>query len=159
MVESIQGTYDGAGLKFAVVVSRFNDFIATKLLEGAIDALTRHDVAEADITVVRVPGSWEIPLAAKRLAGSGSYDAVLCLGVLIRGHTPHFDYIAAEASKGVAQASLESGVPLMFGIVTAESLEQAIDRAGAKAGNKGFDAALAGLEMANLLKKLPGGGG
>ena len=158
MPQIIQGSYDGEGLKFGIVVSRFNDFIATKLLEGAMDALTRHSVSEDDVTVVRVPGSWEIPLAAKRLAESGDFDAVLCLGVLIRGHTAHFDYIAAEASKGVAQASMETGVPLMFGIVTAESLEQAIERAGAKAGNKGFDAALAGLEMANLLKALPGAG-
>ena len=113
-------------------------------------------MAEEDVTVVRVPGSFEIPLVAKRLAASGSWDAVLCLGVLIRGQTPHFDHIAAEVSKGVAQASLDTGVPVVFGVVTADSLEQAIDRAGAKAGNKGSDAALAGIEMANLLKSLPG---
>ena len=156
MAQTIQGSYDGKGLKFAIVVSRFNDFVGTKLLEGAQDALSRHEVKDDDVTIVRVPGSYEIPLAAKRLAETGGFDAVLCLGVLIRGQTPHFDYIAAEASKGVAQASLDTGVPLLFGIVTADSLEQAIDRAGAKAGNKGFDAALAGLEMANLLKALPG---
>ena len=138
------------------MVSRFNEFIAGKLLDGALDALVRHEVDGDDITVVRVPGSYEIPLAARRLARSGSFDAVLCLGVLIRGHTPHFDYIAAEAAKGVAQASLETDVPLLFGIVTAETLEQAIERAGAKSGNKGFDAALAGIEMANLMKDLPG---
>lgn len=156
MVEMIQGSYQGQGLRFGIVVSRFNDFIAGRLLDGALDALKRHDVAEKDVVVVRVPGSWEIPLAASRLAGSGKFDAVLCLGVLIRGQTPHFDYLAAEAAKGVAQASLMTGVPLLFGIVTAENLEQAIDRAGAKSGNKGFDAALAGIEMANLLRQLPG---
>ena len=156
MAATIQGSYDGKGLRFGIVVSRFNEFIAGKLLDGALDALVRHEVDGDDITVVRVPGSYEIPLAARRLARSGSFDAVLCLGVLIRGHTPHFDYIAAEAAKGVAQASLETDVPLLFGIVTAETLEQAIDRAGAKSGNKGFDAALAGIEMANLMKDLPG---
>jgi 6,7-dimethyl-8-ribityllumazine synthase len=156
MAVNIQGSYDGKGLRFGIVVGRFNDFIAGKLLDGAMDGLTRHDVADDDITVVRVPGSYEIPLVARRLARSGDYDAVLCLGVLIRGHTPHFDYIAAEATKGVAQASFETDVPLLFGIVTAETLEQAIDRAGAKAGNKGFDCALAGIEMANLMKNLPG---
>lgn len=156
MVKTIQGSYQGKGLRFGIVLSRFNEFIAGRLLEGALDALRRHEVEETDITVVRVPGSWEIPLAAKVLAESGNHDAVLCLGVLIRGQTPHFDYIAAEAAKGVAHASMETGVPLLFGIVTAENLEQAIDRAGAKSGNKGFDAALAGLEMANLLRQLPG---
>jgi 6,7-dimethyl-8-ribityllumazine synthase len=153
---TITGSYDGKGLKFGIVVSRFNDFIAGKLLDGALDGLERHEVASDDITVVRVPGSYEIPLTAQTLARSGRFDAVLCLGVLIRGHTPHFDFIAAEAAKGVAQASMETGVPLLFGIVTADTLEQAIDRAGAKAGNKGFDVALAGIEMANLLKNLPG---
>ena len=156
MAVTIQGSYDGKGLRFGIVVGRFNDFIAGKLLDGAIDALTRHDVGDDDITIVKVPGSYEIPLAARRLARSGDFDAVLCLGVLIRGQTPHFEYIAAEAAKGVAQASFETDVPLLFGIVTAETLEQAIDRAGAKAGNKGFDVALAGLEMANLMKHLPG---
>jgi 6,7-dimethyl-8-ribityllumazine synthase len=159
MVQTIQGSYHGKGLRFGIVLSRFNEFIAGRLLEGALDALRRHEVADDDITVVRVPGSWEIPLAAKRLAESGRHDAVLCLGVLIRGQTPHFDYIAAEAAKGVAHASMETGVPLLFGIVTAENLEQAIDRAGAKSGNKGFDAALAGLEMANLLRQMPGAAG
>jgi 6,7-dimethyl-8-ribityllumazine synthase len=156
MAVTITGSYDGKGLKFGIVVSRFNDFIAGKLLDGALDGLERHEVASDDITVVRVPGSYEIPLTAQTLARSGRFDAVLCLGVLIRGHTPHFDFIAAEAAKGVAQASMETGVPLLFGIVTADTLEQAIDRAGAKAGNKGFDVALAGIEMANLLKNLPG---
>jgi 6,7-dimethyl-8-ribityllumazine synthase len=156
MAVTIQGSYDGKGLRFGIVVARFNDFIAGKLLDGALDALTRHEVDDDDITVVRVPGSYEIPLVSRRLAQSGNFDAVLCLGVLIRGHTPHFDFIAAEAAKGVAQASFETDVPLLFGVVTAETLEQAIDRAGAKAGNKGFDVALAGIEMANLMKNLPG---
>jgi 6,7-dimethyl-8-ribityllumazine synthase len=156
MAATIEGSYDGKGLRFGIVMGRFNDFVAGKLLEGAIDALSRHEVAEKDITVVRVPGSYEIPLAARRLARSGAFDAVLCLGVLIRGHTPHFDFIASEVAKGVAQAAFETDVPLLFGVITAETLEQAIDRAGAKAGNKGFDVALAGIEMANLMKKLPG---
>jgi 6,7-dimethyl-8-ribityllumazine synthase len=156
MASMIEGSYDGSGLKFGIVVSRFNDFVGDKLREGAMDCLGRHGVDEDDVTIVLVPGSFELPLVAKRLAGSGSFDAVLCLGALIRGHTPHFDYIAAEATKGVAQASLDTGVPIMFGVITADTLEQAIDRAGAKAGNKGYDAALAGLEMANLLKSLPG---
>ena len=155
MVKTIEGGYDGKGLKFGIVLSRFNDFVAGKLLDGALDALKRHEVADDDVTLVRVPGAYEIPLTARRLAGSGAYDAVICLGVLIRGHTPHFDYIAAEATKGVAQAGFDTGVPLLFGIVTADTLEQAIDRAGAKAGNKGFDVALAGIEMANLFKSLP----
>ncbi|MHC4471956.1 MAG: 6,7-dimethyl-8-ribityllumazine synthase [Planctomycetota bacterium] len=155
MASTIQGSYEGAGLKFGIVVSRFNEFVGEKLREGALDCLARHGVSEDDVTIVLVPGSFELPLVAKRMAASGSYDAVLCLGALIRGQTPHFDYIAAEATKGVAQASLDTGVPVLFGIVTADTLEQAIDRAGAKAGNKGYDAALAGLEMANLLKALP----
>ena len=156
MAATIQGSFDGKGLRFGIVVGRFNDFVAGKLLDGAIDALTRHEVADDDITVVKVPRSYEIPLVARRLARSGDFDAILCLGVLIRGHTPHFDFIASEAAKGVAQASFETDVPLLFGIVTADTLEQAIDRAGAKAGNKGFDVALAGIEMANLMKNLPG---
>ena len=155
MASTYQGSYEGAGLKFALVVSRFNEFVCEKLSEGALDCLSRHGVGDGDVTIARVPGSFEIPIVSKRLAASGSYDAVLCLGVLIRGQTPHFDYIAAEVSKGVAQASLDTGVPVIFGVVTADTLEQAIDRAGAKAGNKGADAALAGIEMANLLKSLP----
>jgi 6,7-dimethyl-8-ribityllumazine synthase len=158
MVVEIQGSYQGEGRKFALVVSRFNDFIAGKLVEGALDGLTRHGVSADDVTVVRVPGAYEIPLAALHTAASGEFDAVLCLGAIIRGHTPHFDYVAAEASKGVAQASLDTGVPILFGIITADTLEQAIDRAGAKAGNKGFDAALAAIEMANLVSQLPGAG-
>lgn len=157
MATTVQGSYDGKGLRFGIVVSRFNEFISGKLVEGALDALTRHDVRDDDVTVVRVPGSWEIPLVAKRLASSGSYDGVICLGAIIRGQTPHFEYVAAEASKGVAQAALDTGVPVLFGIITADSLDQAIDRAGAKAGNKGFDAALSALEMANLLRHLGDG--
>ncbi|MEN8149701.1 MAG: 6,7-dimethyl-8-ribityllumazine synthase [Planctomycetota bacterium] len=156
MVVTIQGSYQGEGRRFALVVSRFNEFIAGKLVEGAIDGLTRHGVADDDITVIRVPGAFEIPLAARRTAASGEFDAVLCLGAIIRGSTPHFDYVAAEASKGVALASFEADVPVVFGVLTADTLEQAIDRAGAKSGNKGFDSALAALEMANLYGELPG---
>jgi 6,7-dimethyl-8-ribityllumazine synthase len=158
MVVEIQGSYQGEGRKFALVVSRFNEFIAGKLVEGALDGLTRHGVSPDDVTIVRVPGAYEIPLAALHTAASGEFDAVLCLGAIIRGHTPHFDYIAAESSKGVAQASMDTGVPILYGIITADTLEQAIDRAGAKAGNKGFDAALAAIEMANLMNELPGAG-
>jgi len=156
MVVTIQGSYQGEGRKFALIVARFNEFIAGKLVDGALDGLTRHGVTEDDVTVVRVPGAFEIPLAALHVAASGEFDAVICLGAIIRGHTPHFDYVAAEASKGVAQASLDTGVPILFGIITADTLEQAIDRAGAKSGNKGFDAALAAIEMANLISELPG---
>jgi 6,7-dimethyl-8-ribityllumazine synthase len=155
MALTIQGSYQGEGKKFALVVSRFNEFIAGKLVEGAIDGLTRHGVDGDDLTVIRVPGAWEIPLVARRVAASGDYAAVLCLGAIIRGHTPHFDFVAAEASKGIAQASFDTDVPILFGILTADTLEQAIDRAGAKSGNKGFDAALAALEMANLFEELP----
>jgi 6,7-dimethyl-8-ribityllumazine synthase len=154
MAATIQGSYQGEGRRFALVVSRFNDFIAGRLVEGALDAFSRHGVGDDDVTIVRVPGAWEIPLAAKKVAATGSWDGVVCLGAIIRGQTPHFDYVAAEASKGVAQVMLESQVPVLFGIITADTLEQAIDRAGAKAGNKGFDAALAALEMANLLRDL-----
>lgn len=154
MANTIEGSFQGEGLRFAIVVSRFNEFVAGRLVEGALDALGRHGVADDDVTIVRVPGAWEIPLAAKRVAKSGRYDAVLCLGAVIRGQTPHFDYVAAEAAKGAAHVMLETDVPLAFGIVTADTLEQAIDRAGAKAGNKGFDAAMAALETANVLKSL-----
>ena len=158
MATTIQGGFDGKGKRFALVVGRFNEFISGKLLAGALDGLARHDVADDDVTVIHVPGSYEIPFVAKKAAATGAYDAVLCLGVLIRGHTPHFDLIAAEAAKGIAQAALETGVPLIFGVVTADTLEQAIERAGAKAGNKGFDSALAALEMVNLLAALPDSG-
>ncbi|MEW6233002.1 MAG: 6,7-dimethyl-8-ribityllumazine synthase [Chloroflexota bacterium] len=150
-----EGKLLGEGLRFALVVSRFNEFISTKLLEGAQDALVRHGVAEESVETVYVPGAFEIPMVAKRLARSGRYDAVICLGAVIRGATPHFDYVAAEVSKGIAAVALETGVPTLFGVITADNLEQAIERAGTKAGNKGFDAAVGALEMANLLKTLP----
>jgi 6,7-dimethyl-8-ribityllumazine synthase len=155
-MRTIEGKLIGEGLKFAVVVSRFNSFITERLLEGVLDCLRRKGVKEGDLTLVRVPGSWEIPLAAKRLAKAKAHDAVICLGAVIRGATPHFDYVAAEVSKGIAQVSLESGVPIAFGILTTDSLEQAIERAGSKAGNKGFAAAEAAIEMVNLLKELGG---
>lgn len=150
----IEGKLSARGLKFAIVVSRFNEFITSRLLEGALDALLRHDGDEELIEVVKVPGSFEIPPTAKKLALSGRYDAIICLGAVIRGATPHFEHIAAEAAKGIAQAAFETGVPVLFGVITAETLEQAIERAGAKEGNKGFDAALAAIEMANLFAQL-----
>ncbi len=149
-----EGELKAEGLKFGIVVGRFNDFITGRLLEGAKDALLRHGAADSDIDVMRVPGAFEIPLVAKKAAKNGGYDAVICLGAVIRGATPHFDYVAAEVSKGVAQASLETGVPIAFGVVTSDTIEQAIERAGTKAGNKGWDAALTAIEMARLLKKL-----
>ena len=151
---TIEGKLDATGLKTAIVASRFNDFVTTKLIEGAVDCLLRHGSGDTDITVIRVPGSFEVPLAAKKAASSGKYDAVICLGALIRGQTPHFDYIAAEVTKGVAQVSLDTGVPVTFGVITADTLEQAVDRAGAKAGNKGFEAALGAVEMADLLRQI-----
>ncbi len=141
-------------MRLGIVVSRFNNFITERLLEGALDALKRHGVYERDISIYRVPGSFEIPLLAKRLAGSSRFDAVICLGALIRGQTPHFDYISAEVTKGLAQVSLDSGVPVAFGVITADSIEQAIERAGTKMGNKGFEAAMSAIEMANLLKEV-----
>lgn len=143
-----------AGARFAVVAGRFNSFIVERLVEGAIDGLTRHGVAADAIHVVRVPGAWEIPLVCQRLAKSGKFDAVLALGAVIRGATPHFDYVSAEVSKGVATASLNSGVPVVFGVLTTDSIEQAIERAGTKAGNKGFDAALTAVEMVSLAQNL-----
>ncbi len=154
MSEVLEGTLSAKGLKVAILVSRFNDFICQRLLGGAQDALTRLGADQGDITVVKVPGSFEIPLAAKKLAESGSYDAVICIGAVIRGATPHFDYVAAEVSKGIAQVGLETGVPITFGVLTTDTLEQAIERAGSKAGNKGFEAAMAAVEMADLVKKL-----
>lgn len=154
MGDVIEGSLQSTGLRFAVVVGRFNDLVASRLLEGARDALLRTGAAEKDITVVKVPGSFEIPLVAGRLASSGSYDAIICVAAVIRGETPHFEYIAAEAAKGIAQVSLQTGIPVAFGIVTADNLEQAMDRAGAKSGNKGFDAAMTAIEMANLVRKL-----
>lgn len=142
------------GMKFCIIVSRFNEFISRRLLDGALDTLIRHEADENTIDVCWVPGSFEIPLAAQKFAAKGSYDAVICLGALIRGDTPHFDYIAAEVSKGIAQVSLQSGIPAIFGVITADSLEQAIERAGTKSGNKGADAALSAIEMANLFKQM-----
>lgn len=150
----IEGELQAKGLKFCIVVSRFNDFITSRLLDGAIDAIVRHGGREEDIEVVRVPGSFEIPLIAKKMALKGAYNAVICLGTVIRGATPHFDYVAAEVSKGIAAASLETGVPIAFGVITSDTIEQAVERAGSKAGNKGWDAAMTAIEMAQILKKL-----
>ncbi len=150
----IQGQFQAKAKKFALVVGRFNELIARKLMEGSVDCLERHGASDADITVAWVPGAFEIPLVAKRMAASKKFDAVICLGAVIRGGTPHFDYIAAEVSKGVAQAGLETGLPVIFGVITTDTIEQAIERAGTKAGNKGWDAALAAIEMVSLLEKM-----
>ena len=150
----IEGNLDATGLRFGIIVGRFNSFIGERLLEGALDALVRHGADDGQIDVARVPGAFEIPLAAKKLAESGKYDALICLGAVIRGSTPHFDYVASEVSKGVASVSLETGVPVAFGVLTTDSIEQAIERAGTKAGNKGFEAAVTAIETANLLKRL-----
>jgi len=155
-MRTVEGKLIGEGLKFAVVVSRFNSFITERLLEGALDSLRRKGVKEEDLTVIRVPGAWEIPLVTRKLAAAKAHDAIICLGAVIRGSTPHFDYVAAEVSKGIAQVSLESGVPVAFGILTTDTLEQAIERAGSKAGNKGYAAAEAAIEMVNLLRQLGG---
>jgi len=144
----------GEGLKFSVVVSRFNEFVTRKLLDGAQDGLLRHGVKEGDIDVAWVPGSFEIPLITSKLARTNKYDAIICLGAVIRGETPHYEYIATEVTKGIAKIGLETGLPITYGIITADSLEQAIERAGTKAGNKGFDAAVDAIEMANLLKSV-----
>lgn len=154
MVQTWEGNLTAAGLSIGLVVSRFNDFITGRLLDGALDALRRHGAEDERVTVVRVPGAYEIPLTAKKLAASGRYDAVVCLGAVIRGATPHFDYIAGEVAKGVAVAALETGVPIAFGVLTTETIEQAIERAGTKAGNKGFDAACSAIEMANLFRQM-----
>lgn len=157
MPREIQGQLTVDGQRFAVVVSRFNEFITSKLLEGAVDALKRHGCAEENITCVRVPGSFELPFMAKKLAESGSYDAVICLGCVIRGQTPHFEFVASEAAKGIAQVGLTTGVPTTFGVITADTLEQAVERAGAKAGNRGVDAALSAIELTNLVGQVPSG--
>ena len=154
MPQFFEGKLDAKGLKFGIIVSRFNSFISERLLEGAVDALLRHGGDDKNLYVARVPGAFEIPLAAKKLAGSGKYDAVICLGAVIRGSTPHFDYVASEVSKGVASVSLDSGVPIAFGVLTTDTIEQAVERAGTKAGNKGFEAAVTAIETANLLKAL-----
>jgi len=154
MPKIVEGNLQAKGLKFAIIVSRFNDFISERLLGGALDALVRSGALDADIQVVKVPGAWEIPLTAKRLAEKQTCDAIVCLGAVIRGNTPHFEYVSAEVSKGIAAVSLEHGIPVTFGVLTTDSIEQAIERAGSKAGNKGWDAAQAAIEMANLMKKL-----
>jgi 6,7-dimethyl-8-ribityllumazine synthase len=151
-------TYEGKlvveGLKFGIVVSRWNSFLTERMLEGALDALVRHGANEADIQVARVPGTWEIPIAAQRMAKSQRYDAVICIGCLIRGATPHFDYLASEVTKGIGQIAMQTGLPVTYGVITVENIEQGIERAGTKAGNKGAEAALAAVEMANLLRQM-----
>jgi len=154
MSKTHEGKLLAEGLKFGIVVSRFNEFITGKLLDGALDSLARHGADEKKIEIAWVPGTFEIPLAAQKMASSGKYDAVVCLGAVIRGATPHFEYIAAEAAKGIAQVGLSSGVPTIFGVITADNIEQAIERAGTKSGNKGAAAAQSAIEMANLLKSL-----
>lgn len=154
MPNIIEGKLDAKGLRVGLLVSRFNSFVSDRLVEGAIDALLRHGAEKEDIHVVRVPGAFEIPPAAKQMAESGRFDAIVCLGAVIRGATPHFDYVSAEVSKGIASVSMEAGIPVAFGVLTTDTIEQAIERAGSKAGNKGFDAAMAAIEMANLYKAL-----
>jgi 6,7-dimethyl-8-ribityllumazine synthase len=154
-VPTYEGRLDASGLRMALVVSRFNELITRQLLEGARDGLRRHGADEEALTVVWVPGAFEIPLVARRLAGSGAFDAVVCLGAVIRGATPHFDHVANQAAAGIARAGQDSGVPVIFGVLTTDTIEQAIERAGTKAGNKGYDAAMAAIEMANLLRQLP----
>lgn len=150
----LEGFYEGKGLKIAIVASRFNEFITAKLVGGAEDCLRRHDVADEDITLAWVPGAFEIPLIAKKLAATKKYDAVICVGAVIRGATSHYDYVCAEVSKGIAAASMETGVPVLFGVLTTDTIEQAVERAGTKAGNKGYDCALGAIEMAGLLRKV-----
>jgi 6,7-dimethyl-8-ribityllumazine synthase len=154
MVQVIEGNFETRGRRFGIVVSRFNEFVSKELLGGALECLRRHGASDEAVTVVWVPGSYDIPLATKHLAENGKVDAVICLGAVIRGATSHFDYVAAEAAKGIAQIGLATGVPTIFGVLTTDSIEQAIERAGTKAGNKGFDAALAAIEMANLSAQL-----
>jgi 6,7-dimethyl-8-ribityllumazine synthase len=155
MAREIQGQLAVDGQRFALVVSRFNEFITSKLLGGAMDALTRHGCDEDNITCVRVPGAFELPFMAKKLAESGAFDAVICLGCVIRGQTPHFEYIATQTARGVGEVGLATGVPTAFGVITADTLEQAVERAGSKAGNKGADAALSAIELVDLLRQLP----
>ncbi len=154
MPKTIEGSLSAKGLKFIIIVARFNDFIGERLLGGAVDTLTRSGAVEDDIEVIKVPGAYEIPLIAKAVADKGACDAIICIGAVIRGATPHFDYVAGEAARGISRAALESGVPIAFGLITADNLEQAIERAGTKSGNKGSDAALTAIEMATLLKEL-----
>jgi 6,7-dimethyl-8-ribityllumazine synthase len=154
MVNVIEGQLIAKGMRFAIIASRFNEFISSKLMEGAIDALVRHDAAKEDITVLWVPGAFEMPVVSKKLALSGHYDAIICVGAVIRGATSHFDYVANEVSKGIASVSLDTGVPIAFGVLTTDNIEQAIERAGTKAGNKGFESAMAAVEMVSLFKEL-----
>jgi len=154
MAKTIQGNLDAAGSRFAIVISRFNSFVSDRLLNGALDALERHGAASDDITTVWVPGSFEIVLAAKKLALSKKYDAVICLGALLQGETPHFEYLSTTVAKGIGSVSLESGIPVIYGILTCNTLEQAIDRAGLKSGNRGFDAAMSAIEMVQVMKQL-----
>jgi len=154
MSHQFEGLLLGKGLKFGVVISRFNEFLTKKLLEGAQDALLRHGVNEEDIEIAWVPGSFEIPLVAKKLAETKRFDAVICLGAVVRGGTPHFEYIAAEVTKGIAKVGLDTGLPIIYGVLTADTLEQAIERSGTKMGNRGFDAAVEAIEMANLIKSI-----
>lgn len=152
-MKTIEGKLDATGLKFGIIIARFNEFISGKLLAGCLDGLRRHGADEDNIDLLWSPGSFEIPLLAKKMASSKRYDAVICLGAVIRGSTPHFDYVSAEVSKGIAHAGMETGVPVIFGVLTTDNIEQAIERAGTKSGNKGFDAAMAAIEMANVLKE------
>ncbi|MBF0370994.1 MAG: 6,7-dimethyl-8-ribityllumazine synthase [Magnetococcales bacterium] len=151
---SLEGRLDAGGNRYAIIIARFNSFITERLLEGATDCLVRHGAQEAEITLLRVPGAFEIPLAAQKVAKSGKYDGILCLGAVIRGATPHFDYVSAEVTKGVASVSLESDIPIGFGVLTTDTVEQAIERAGTKAGNKGWETAMSVIEMVNLLKQI-----
>lgn len=153
-MKTLEGKLTAKNMKIAIVVARFNEFITSKLLSGCIDCLIRHEAADKDLTVAWVPGAFEIPMAAKKLAESGKYDAVICLGAVIRGATPHFDYVCAEASKGIAQVSMQTGVPVAFGVLTTENIQQAVERAGTKAGNKGVDCAMTAMEMVNLFKEM-----
>lgn len=154
MANVYEGKISGEGRKFGIVVSRFNDFISDRLLGGALDAMARHGTSDKDIDIVKVPGAFEIPLLAKKMAETNRYDAIICLGAVIRGATPHFEYVSAEVSKGIATVSLESGVPIIFGVITTDTLEQAIERAGSKSGNKGWAAAVAAMEMADLVRQI-----
>lgn len=153
-MRTVEGIYEGKGLKIAIVASRFNEFITSKLISGAQDCLVRHGVNDEDITLAWVPGAFEIPMIAKKMASSNKYDAVICVGAVIRGSTSHYDYVCSEVSKGIAQVSLETGIPVLFGVLTTDTIEQAIERAGTKAGNKGYDCAMGALELASLLKSL-----
>lgn len=153
-IKTYEGNLIAKGLKFGIIVGRFNEFIGGKLLAGALDGLKRHGAEETDIEISWVPGAFEIPLIAKKMASSKKYDAIICLGAVIRGSTPHFDYVSGEVSKGIANVSLDSGLPVIFGVLTTDTIEQAIERAGTKSGNKGYDAAVTAIEMANLLKSI-----